>query len=102
MKLFVISLVMISLGYDNMTKFTIDEIKNDLHKAGLHWERSIKFGYKGVWENNTEEGLKEYEKGWDILEKYRDLCNDPLGYPEGDDIVDYLQVIIKWEEKYRK
>ena len=79
--------------------FTIEEINRDIKKAEEHWNKMVELGWKGFYKQNTPESIEEWEKGNAVLEKYRELCNNPTGFPEGDNIIDYLWVIINWEEQ---
>lgn len=86
----------------NKIKFTVEDIKRDLKQAEKHWKKAFELGYKGAYERNSEEGIEEIRKGDAILEKYQELCDYPIGFPEGDEIDTFLRVIIRWEEEYRK
>jgi len=76
----------------------IKEIIRDIKLAEEHWNKAVELGWKGAWKKNPPEAIEEMNKGYEIMRKYAELCNYPLGHPEGDEIIDYLRVIIKWEE----
>lgn len=77
---------------------TLQEIKDDIRAIKRHNKAAVVLGWRH-YGRNTQEAISERMKASAIERKYQDMINGYCGYPEGNEIIDFLDFFVAMTKK---